>query len=229
MHELDALVEAMAARAGELGLTVTKDPAHMLERRLPAEALAQPLAQDAVPVDIDPDYLPDILRAMTAGYHAVLLGWLGDTADPAAVQERLRRYHYQALIARSWLGAKGEDLQLFLVGPAGADAKPEWRRVAHQIERNERVCRKVVWLPPADGSIEASLAFFLSRTYLARPWKGGAARQEALDRMAHLFSTIADHEFSEDMARQWLALLEQEQVAREELAAALVAALEIQS
>lgn len=60
---------------------------------------------------------------------------------------------------------------LILVSNAGADREPEWIALAAEIERNDRVCRKLVWLPPgtAERSNE-SVRSFLGRSFLARPW-----------------------------------------------------------
>jgi hypothetical protein len=93
------------------------------------------------------------------------------------------------------------------------------------IERNERICRKLVWLPPADcEDYEASLNAFMKRTFLAFPWlpqnfseSAVLAGPRGLDSWALLARTIAEvataqgERFSEDEAQQWIEALSQAQ------------------
>lgn len=58
-------------------------------------------------------------------------------------------------------------LYLFFAGPIASSTDPSWQRAAAEIERDERVCRKLVWLPDAEcGNLDA----FIRRTFLASPW-----------------------------------------------------------
>ena len=85
-------------------------------------------------------------------------------------------YQQFAAIARTWLLSDfSDDLNLFLVGPAGSRDEREWQNFCRVIERNDLVCRKLVWLPSSnDHEWPAELSAFLERTFLAEPWKGDA-------------------------------------------------------
>lgn len=229
MGDVNVLLAAMTERASLLGLPVMEDPRELLERRLMAEAIRESMGAGAAPaVDSDAEHLPVGVRALAVGYHSILVGDLGDDPDRAAVHDHLRRWHNQAVIARSWLGARGDDLVLVLVAPPAAVADARWINAARQIERNERVCRKLVWLPPADDATMAeSLEDFFARSCLARPWTEGPRQdQAALDAMATLATDIADDTLTAAAAHRWLNLLSHDDLDREDMMEALVAALE---
>ena len=117
----------------------------------------------------------------------------------------------QAAIARLWLPAEtSEDLNLYLVGPSGSDTRMQWRDIAAEIERDERVCRKLVWLPPVTASEqEDSLAHFLSRTFLARPWKDtGAPGEHDIDRLRNLGSKLTSDDAPRATIEEWLRILQ---------------------
>lgn len=85
---------------------------------------------------------------------------------------RWQGYQQYAAIARTWLSADyNDDLSLFLVGPAGSNDQVEWKAFSQTVERNDLVCRKLVWLPSRDPSDwPAEIVEFLDRTFLAEPW-----------------------------------------------------------
>lgn len=129
--------------------------------------------------------LPATVSAAKIDGTAVLIGQLSGPPIRTAVQHAVRRYRNQATIARSWLGSsEAPNLQLFLIGPAGALADPLWRQLAAEIEVDDRVCRKLVWLygfKPASEDAEQ----FLDRTFLAQPWPTPqATATPALDRIS---------------------------------------------
>ena len=82
-------------------------------------------------------------------------------------------YQQYAAIARTWLLSDySDDLNLFLVGPVGSKDETEWQNFAQVIERNDLVCRKLVWLPGKnDHEWSIEMGEFLDRTFLAQPWK----------------------------------------------------------
>lgn len=226
MSDVRTLANAITVAAHLLDIPVEERPDLLARRRLMAETLAQAFDGDASPADAAVP-LPEDGIALVIGYHPVLIGSLGDDPERTAVMDLLRRWHNQAVVARSWLGWQGEDLQVFLAGPPGSKDCEAWRAVAMEIERNERVCRKLVWLPPATSTQwPHSLDAFVQRSFLARPWKGlQPPEQEALDRMAHLFRGLAQQGLAEPTAKRWLNLLTQDDIDREDLAEELVAAL----
>ncbi|WP_146597744.1 ABC-three component system middle component 1 [Novipirellula aureliae] len=86
-------------------------------------------------------------------------------------------YQQYAAIARTWLLSDfSDDLNLFLVGPSGSKDEREWQNFSQIIERNDLVCRKIVWLPGKnDHNWSKELEEFLERTFLAEPWKASGA------------------------------------------------------
>jgi ABC-three component (ABC-3C) system Middle Component 1 len=132
------------------------------------------------------DLPPTVSTAKLDGV-AVLIGQLSGPPIRTAVQHAVRRYRNQATIARSWLGAsEAPNLQLFLIGPAGALADPLWRQLAAEIEVDDRVCRKLVWLYGGKPTVEDAEQF-LDRTFLAQPWPTPqAAPTLALDQMSNV-------------------------------------------
>lgn len=249
MPDVDTLLTALAERARQLGLTVAVDPPELMERRLLAEAIGKSLgpaagmdAASALPADtgIDGEHLPERVRALAMGHHSILIGALGEDVGQSVVHDQLRRWHNQAVIARSWLGARGDDLLLVLVGPPRSGASDRWKRIAQEIERNERVCRKLIWLPSAElAERPASLEMFLGRTFLARPWveagdgQAPIAAQVALDSLSDLSADLAadlendpdGRALTETTAREWLDLLAREDLDREDILEALAKTL----
>lgn len=155
--------------------------------------------------------LPRVISAARLDGTPVLFGELGEESDFAILIDKLRRYRNQATIARSWLGADAQDLQLFLIGPAHGATSPSWRDIARQIESDDRVCRKLVWLPGATLTVEAA-AEFLSRTFLATPWKRLSG--ESAQRLDHLSSI--------PVPAAWLLVLSDDSLSGDQLVERLV-------
>jgi hypothetical protein len=116
----------------------------------------------------------------THSSYAVQIGMIDDTEIigdwPEEYRSRMIRrwqgYQQFAAIARTWLSAQySDDLNLFLVGPIGSSEEPEWRNFSEAVERNELVCRKLVWLPSKDDATwSEEIDRFIKRTFLAEPW-----------------------------------------------------------
>jgi hypothetical protein len=134
-------------------------------------------------------------RAFVAGLYIIILADLGSDltkapADWAAAQR-------QAAVARTTVAAdSGEDLVLILVGPPGSRELADWRALTMEIERNDLVCRKLVWLPPkmpADNP--ATLKEFVRRTFLSRPWLAtDSIPQIALDTLSEKNAALSGWE-----------------------------------
>lgn len=116
------------------------------------------------------------------------------------------RQQRRAAVALTWLpSVMRTDLNLFMVAPPGAAESPEWVDFAALAERNEQVCRKLVWLPPADASAwKSSAKSFCNRTFLARPW----AAQNQPSGFPQL-DPLAGLRQADDRTARWLALIEQ--------------------
>jgi hypothetical protein len=203
MAPLTTLLERLLARAGALQIEIHERPLALRKTRMRGAALAA--KEESAAPDAD---LPKEAESSIIGHHAILLGELGDSI--AAAREQWHRFLSQAAIARSWLSAEtSEDLNLYLVGPSGSDARVPWREIAAEIERDERVCRKLVWLPPATvAEQEDSLAHFLSRTFLARPWiETGAPGERDIDRLRNLGAKLTSDDAPRATIEEWLRIL----------------------
>jgi len=170
-------------------------------------------------------HLPLEIETMTIGRFSILLGRLAITPDVMMVQDGTRRYRNQCVIARSHLRPEEAlDLQLWLVGPDGSGDSPEWIAVALAIERDDRVARKLVWLPPSDpSSRDISFDHFISRTFLARPWEYvEQAKNVQLDRLSSLHKIVAGLGVEPTVLSSWFELASSELTDGPELVDALV-------
>ncbi|MGY0794229.1 hypothetical protein ACW7BJ_33195 [Azospirillum argentinense] len=248
MIELEFLAGSLADRAEALArrcpdpaaLDVDRESHGMLRKSLWVEA-AVGGGEEGVPSAVAERELPERSLALAIGYHRVLIGSLGADPDLGAVEGVLRRHLNQAAIDWSWLGRAGDDLLLILVGPPGSDTDDAWKHAREVVERNERVCRVLVWLPPAPelgGLWQKSLDSVIDRTFLVRPWlpdkKVGDVNENRddvisapLDPWARLAAELADEgdEFDEAAARRWIDILSASEPG-DDLPERLVAALE---
>ncbi|MDR6772677.1 ABC-three component system middle component 1 [Azospirillum sp. BE72] len=250
MNHLDALAEALIARAEAIRqkrpdlppLDVTRDVPEMAKRCLWVDA-AIGAGRVEGPLVSEAD-LPEQAISLAIGHHRVLLGSLGPTPNLRAVQTVLRQYLNQMIIGWSWLGRQGDDLLLILVGPPqDGDEADEWRDLRSSVERDERVCRKLVWLPPSDSArLNTSIESIIRRTFLACPWLplpanggndqklpgGGASEISApqdLDLMGRLRVRLGETGLSAEETTRWIGVLS-DPAARPDLIEALVTALE---
>lgn len=68
---------------------------------------------------------------------------------------------------KSLKATPSSDLYVMLAAPYGSAHNSEWNTLAAEIERDDRLARKHVWLPDdAGGNFDA----FIETTFLARPW-----------------------------------------------------------
>jgi hypothetical protein len=175
------LVPTLLDAARAIGATVTDAPTYLKGDRFNSEVLSDAISGGTL--RRQGSDLPQSVEGVVLDGFPVLVGVLTGPPNRASVSTQLRRYRNQATIARSWLSAEAPNLHLFLAGPAGAFAVPEWRQLAAEIEADDRVCRKLIWLfndsPTADSARE-----FLERTFIARPWPT-EQRAERLDSIAN--------------------------------------------
>jgi len=213
--------EALAEHAGPLYLTF---------ERLPA--LAQPGfagALESRATRLEPQDLPDPVRAVKVGRYTILLALLPEAPDRDAVVEAVRRVRNQCVVARSYLSpAAAMDLHALLVGPRGSEGEERWRPLALLAERDERVARKLVWRrPAASESDPASFDDFCRRTFLARPWKTDAVFSKApLD---HSGRAAEDDGIPRDTAGEWARLAADDELDADALVDALINAWEDRS
>lgn len=125
------------------------------------------------------------LEITVVGMHPIVVASLGASLESA--RPLWASAQRQAALARTTVAAdKGEDMILIFVGPPGSRDDGEWRSLAMEIERNDLVCRKLVWLPAkAKPLAPEALAAFVSRTLIAKPWLSTApAQPQELDQLA---------------------------------------------
>src|ERR1039457_983031 len=60
------------------------------------------------------------------------------------------------------------NITMFCVAPVGCIDLDGWKTFAAKVERDDMVCRKLVWLPREDFD---DVNVFLDRTFMARPWE----------------------------------------------------------
>jgi hypothetical protein len=99
------------------------------------------------------------------GKQPIMAGLLSQPSTSAALP-----YIRCAAVAQQSLGTKGVDMLVLLIGPNGSFRDEEWIKAAAAIEDDDRICRKLVWLPNDDAT--ASAENLLSRSPFSRPWRG---------------------------------------------------------
>jgi hypothetical protein len=179
-----------------------------------SEALASAVfrgARNLESTQIQPVDLPTQVTSLKLGRNSVLLGELPDTPSKESIEEVLRRFRNQAVIARSYLTSnEALDLQVFLVGPPGSESSDQWSTLALLIERDEKVARKLAWLRPSDSSNnEKSYRDFIRRTFLAQPWDhDGVFTMADLDSLTRI-PELADGSLPRNTAEIWVRLTSQ--------------------
>jgi hypothetical protein len=190
------LMPMLRQAAETIGATVKDAPDYLKGDRFNSEVLSDAIS--GRPVHRQGGDLPESVEAVIFDDFPVLLGVLTGPPNRGNVNTQVLRYRNQATISRSWLGSAAPNLHLFLAGPIGASGAPEWRQVAAEIEADDRVCRKLVWLFN-DSPTAESAKDFLERTFVARPWPT-EQRSERLDSVANFSlpdgweDAIQDHE-----------------------------------
>ena len=173
--------ELLLQGAEALGSEVAAAPAEWTGPAFNAEILSAGTGRPAF--QRDEKDLPCQVAAFRVDGTPLLIGEISGPPMTAVVSNQLRRYRNQAAIARSWLGAEGPNLQLFLIGPQGALGHRSWVQLAAAVEADDRICRKIVWLFDGQPGLEAALQF-LGRTFVAAPWDQKEQVKAQLDQMA---------------------------------------------
>lgn len=162
MKTIDHLVEAIGTQANVPPRRWEIEPPE-LARGAYADALEQ------MEVPSDSPGRPQLHRFFADNY-ALILADLGSDWKLGRDIWLLAQAEV-AFLRTSVAPGRNEDFMLMFVTNAGADREPEWIALAAEIERNDRVCRKLVWLPPAAADkTDESVQSFLGRSFLARPW-----------------------------------------------------------
>ncbi len=211
------LLDRLCARAEQIGLSIDLEARALQERHF--SLFEDPTLQEPE----DPDELPTLQevrflrRSICLGDFSVIIGEIGP--KPEDVPTALSDHLLQAAKARSHLGPKKENLLLFLVGPASPASDPNWMYIVDEIERDERICRKMVFLPPlAEADVDAEMGWFISRTFLARPWERSTAQAD----LDPLLTTLND---TGDIPRAWVPIIQRAEGDASSLVEQLLASL----
>ena len=180
-REPPALFPLMLDAARALGAKVNNALPELSGSRFNSEFLSEATSGQVIGRR-DAELPPHVAAAMLDDM-PVLFGTIDGAPLKVSVDRQMRRYRNQATIARSWLGTDAPNLQLFLAAPSGALHNPSWRQLAAEIEADERICRKLIWLFDGAPTIENAKGFF-QRTFIARPWPEDQVTQK-LDSMSN--------------------------------------------
>ena len=179
MANAPQLMPLLLEAARRIGATIEAANSELTGSKFNSEVLSEIVSRSAI-VRNNED-LPFIVGSVQLDAVPVLVGEINGPPQRSSVEQALRKYRNQATIARSWLGNAAPNLQLFLIAPAGSFGSLEWRQLAAEIESDDRVCRKLVWLCDHAPSV-GDAGTFLDRTFVARPWPANISRT-ALDSM----------------------------------------------
>ena len=170
--------------------------------------------------------LPTDVRGLCLGRYPVLVSAI-DMTDSEGMRVQLRAIHNQMVIARSFMLAEEIiDAHIILVARVPSP-ETDWRQLVDLVERDETVCRKIVWVPALtdqDGSYRA----FVDRTFLAQPWTSSPAQTDApLDQNERLVEDIlVKNGLSKAAAAQWVSLADSGSDDPDALVDQLVAAMD---
>lgn len=130
---------------------------------------------------------------------------LGDVSE---MQASLRKLHSQMVIARSYMRAEEVINAHLILCAANPSTAVDWRSVVDLAERDETVCRKLIWIPDK-AALDDSYSEFVSRTFLAAPWRDAEERSAPLDNNQGLAQRLlVKHGLSAAVADQWIAIVQ---------------------
>jgi hypothetical protein len=213
------LFDLLVQRAVSLGYDAIRNPLQLVQTRSRADKIAPEVGVPSQPPFDQVTSRED--QGLLIDCCSVLIAQFSDAMDHAARQSKLAAQQRRAVIALTWMEpVLRSDLNLFILGPPGSDDVPEWVDFAWHVERNEQVCRKLVWLPPTEqDEWMQSAEAFCDRTFLARPWRAQPypSTEPRLDPLSHLAE-------GDPLMARWLAVIEKTDDADGELIDSLVEA-----
>ena len=190
------LREKLFQSAGALGWTTADVPAFTSPDFRGREGSDRP----EVPVNI---------FGLRLGSYPVLVAPV-TLADVEQMQRNLRQLNAQMVIARSYMRPEEVINAHIMLCATATNELSDWRQVVDMAERDEAVCRKIVWIPEVNA-IDESYAAFVARTFLARPWQAtGTTLNAPLDHNANLAQRVlVRHGLPRAVADRWVALANQ--------------------
>ncbi|MDM0030077.1 ABC-three component system middle component 1 [Variovorax saccharolyticus] len=168
--------------------------------------------------------LPEHTIGLRIGEYPVLVAPI-TLNSKEQMQTSLRALHRQMVIARSYMRAEEVINAHIMLCATATDSQADWRGIIDLAERDETVCRKVIWMPNTDA-LDQSYGVFLARTFLAQPWRSLEAVLNApLDHNQGLAHRILiKHGLSGPVANHWIELAETYRDDPDELILQMVAA-----
>jgi hypothetical protein len=154
--------------------------------------------------------LPLHARGLRLGHYPVLACEL-ELTSRETLNKTLRAAHNQMIVARSHLsGSEVIDAHIFFVA-GEPSASADWEQEIDLIERNETVCRKLVWMPDR-SDLAGSFEELIGRSFLAQPWDDVAARHDApLDQNEEIVEQVLQEKgLSPAAASKWVAIAKTE-------------------
>jgi hypothetical protein len=116
---------------------------------------------------------------ISLSYNTLILGELSDSDERTKTLEEVDEFLNIVLNQRKqFSAAKACDMYLFLMAPPNSEDKAFWKTIAAEIERDDRLARKHVWLPDSECS---NLNDFIEGTFMATPWSTGTEVSHALE------------------------------------------------
>lgn len=173
--------------------------------------------------DASATLLPEATIGLRLGAYPVLVAPIALTSSEQ-MQASLRALHNQMVIARSYMRAEEVINAHIMLCVTATNVEADWRGIVDLAERDETVCRKVVWMPDTEA-LDASYDLFLARTFFAQPWRSLQSVLNApLDHNQGLAERILVRRgLSEPAAKRWIALAETYKNDPDELIMQLVA------
>lgn len=197
--------------------------ANKWEKRKAPELVAHNFRGGDIQTDVK---LPQNARGLMLGRYPVVACELR-LSSPDEVEVDLRAAHNQVMIARSYLSnMQVIDAHIFFVAEE-PKSDVDWKRQVDLVERNERVCRKLVWMRHASDA-DNSFGCLIDRSFLAQPWQDVSQLIGApLDQNERLVELVLESQgLSAALAAAWVELAKAESDDANHLVEQLVAAME---
>lgn len=131
----------------------------------PVEVLTKAMADQAALFGWSLEPMDDAANWVSVGPHRIMLVTLPPDlgeARKAIADAKERAYDHWILTGQAAI----TNMAMFCTVADEIAITPPWQSFAAEVERDEMVCRKLVWLSGCD-----TVGKFLDRTMLARPWE----------------------------------------------------------
>lgn len=100
-------------------------------------------------------------------HFVIVLGVLESTDRESALNAVDKILDDVLTLRRGYLPAKASDIYMIMAAPLASADNAAWKMLVAEIERDDRLARKHIWLPNADGSNFEEL---IDASFLAKPW-----------------------------------------------------------